>query len=380
MTITDSVLRRLRERVQAAGAEGTGLAIRGGGSKDFYVGAQRGSLLETRELDGILSYEPSELVVTAGAGTPLQELEQILASKGQYLPFEPPHFARGGRATVGGMVASGLAGPARANSGGVRDYVLGVEMVNGLGQSLRFGGQVIKNVAGYDVSRLMVGALGTLGVLTEVSLKVLPLPVAQASLQFALEQAPALEWLHRWGGQPLPLHASCWQLDAQAGPQLTLRLSGARAAVEAASRVLCAQAAGTVLAPDAAQALWNGLRHHTLDFFCSPASPEAQLWRLSVPATAPVLDLPGPVLVEWHGALRWVWAAPQHASALQAAARSVGGSAALFVLAPQGQSAAFRLQGDHPSQVALMRRLKASFDPKGLFNPSLAPDANPPRP
>ena len=186
-----------------------------------------GEPLDTRGLRGIVSYEPSELVVTLRAGTPLAELEALLAERGQMLAFEPPRFAPGG--TVGGCVTAGLAGPRRAAVGGVRDFVLGLRMIDGRGDLLRFGGEVMKNVAGYDVSRAMAGSLGTLGLIVEVSLKVLPRPPAEASLRFELDEATALHRLNAWGGQPLPISASVW-----AGGVLTLRLSGAAAAVEAA--------------------------------------------------------------------------------------------------------------------------------------------------
>ncbi|MBA2672154.1 glycolate oxidase subunit GlcE, partial [Ramlibacter sp.] len=197
------------ERIRAAAAAHTPLRIRGGGSKDFYGERLQGEVLDTAPLAGIVSYEPSELVVTVRAGTPLAELEAVLAASGQCLPFEPPHFGPG--ATVGGMVAAGLSGPARASAGAVRDYVLGLSLVNGKGELLAFGGQVMKNVAGYDVSRLMAGALGTLGLIAEVSLKVLPVAPAEATLVFALPQAEALRRLNAWGGQPLPLNASRWE-------------------------------------------------------------------------------------------------------------------------------------------------------------------------
>ena len=204
----DTALTQLTDQVRAASAHQTLLRIRGGGSKDFHGGLPlQGEVLDTRAFAGIVSYEPSELVVTARCGTPLAELEALLAGHHQCLPFEPPHFGPG--ATVGGMVAAGLAGPARASVGGVRDYMLGVQIVNGRGELLTFGGQVMKNVAGYDVSRLMAGAWGTLGVLTEVSVKVLPVAPAEATLCFELGQAEALARLHAWGGQPLPLNASC---------------------------------------------------------------------------------------------------------------------------------------------------------------------------
>eukprot|EP01031_Cornospumella_fuschlensis_P046980 gene46980-57529_t len=226
-------LNAIAERIRLAASAGTPLRIRGGGSKDFYGQSLQGELLDTAPLAGVINYEPSELVITAGAGRKLAELEAMLAEQGQCLPFEPPHFDGG--ATVGGLVASGLSGPARASVGAVRDYVLGLKLINGKGEQLTFGGQVMKNVAGYDVSRLMAGAMGTLGLITEVSLKVLPIAPAEATLRFECSQLDALQRLNAWGGQPLPLNASCWLAEGGSGP-LYLRLRGANAAVEAARK------------------------------------------------------------------------------------------------------------------------------------------------
>ncbi len=220
----DTALQSLIDAVRAAAASATPLRIRGGGTKDFHGQRLHGQVLEISALSGIVSYEPSELVVTVRGGTPLAELEGALAEQGQCLPFEPPRFRAGG--TVGGMVAAGLSGPARASVGAVRDYVLGLKLLNGRGELLTFGGQVMKNVAGYDVSRLMAGAWGTLGVITEVSLKVLPVAPMEATLRFECGQAEALRRLNDWGGQPLPLNASCWVEDAGVGV-LYLRLRGA---------------------------------------------------------------------------------------------------------------------------------------------------------
>ena len=205
----DAVLKTLANRVLAAVADGTTLCIRGGGTKDFYGETPEGEVLDTRQLTGITSYEPSELVVTVRAGTPLDELEAALAESGQCLAFEPPRFASGG--TVGGMLSAGLSGPSRASVGAVRDYVLGVELLDGRAELLRFGGTVMKNVAGYDISRLLAGALGTLGVVTEVSLKVLPIATTEATLDFDCTQADALRLLNAWGGKSLPLNASLWR-------------------------------------------------------------------------------------------------------------------------------------------------------------------------
>ena len=377
----DSTLALIAERVRAAAADQTPLRIRGGGTKDFYGLALQGEVLDTRVLSGILSYEPSELVVTARAGTPLAELEAALVEHGQCLPFEPPHFAHKADegamvgATVGGMVAAGLSGPARASVGAVRDYMLGVTLLNGRGELLTFGGQVMKNVAGYDVSRLMAGAWGTLGLLTEVSIKVLPVPPAQATLRFDCNQADALRKLHAWGGQPLPLNASCWLPGDGAGPgTLTVRLRGAVAAVNAACKTMGgARVDNTTEAAVAVAAEWAACREQTLPWFAvRTQQPGHALWRLSVPATAPVLALPAGAqpLVEWHGALRWVQAPESAGDALRKAASDVGGSASVFVAASADESSAssgFYLQSTALEKIHA--RLKQSFDPAGIFNP-----------
>ena len=365
----DAPLRQIIDQIHAAAASGTPLRLRGGGSKDFYGQTLQGETLDTTALNGISSYEPTELVVTARAGTPLAELEAALAEKGQCLAFEPPHFGAG--ATVGGMVAAGLSGPARANAGSVRDFVLGVTMLNGRGELLTFGGQVMKNVAGYDVSRLMVGALGTLGLLIEISLKVLPVAPAQATLVFALDQTGALNQLHRWGGQPLPLNASCWVRDptaAGAAELLFVRLRGARAAVESACLKMTLDVAGTRLDNALAEPDWQACREQRLPFFLNPA-PELGLWRLSLPQTAPALSLPWPQLIEWHGGLRWLWAPAQAQAQLREIAAKAGGTATLF-RAPYADStgATARFNPLKPALDAIHRRLKSEFDPAGIFN------------
>lgn len=370
-------LQRLLDQVRTAISERSPLQIRGGGSKDFVGTIQPAQLLDTRVHSGILDYAPSELVVTVAAGTPLAELEAALVEKGQCLPFEPPHFAwsgSGGAATVGGMVASGLAGPARATVGSVRDYVLGLQCINGQGEHLTFGGQVMKNVAGYDVSRLMAGAMGTLGVITQVSLKVLPVAPAEATLVFGLDQATALEHLHRWGGEPLPLNASCWVHDPMAlgggRDLLFVRLRGAVAAVEAACRRLLAEVQGERMDNAQAGPDWALCRDQRLPFFADVDAPELALWRLSVAPTAPVLDLPWAQLVEWQGGLRWLWAPQQAGTQLQEAARAAGGSAAVFVAARADSTrAGCQFDAKNAARDAITQRLKAAFDPLGLFNP-----------
>lgn len=366
----DNAVTQTLECVCTALATHRRLRVRGSGSKDFYAArpwaapAEADAVLDTRALCGIVAYEPSELVVTAGAGTPLAQVQALLAASGQCLPFEPPHFGPG--ATVGGMVAAGLSGPARASVGAVRDYVLGVRLINGRAEHLRFGGQVMKNVAGYDISRLMAGSWGRLGVLTEVSLKVLAQAPAEATLRLDCSQAQALQWLNAWCGQPLPLNASCWVHDAGADT-LYLRLRGASAAVESACRSL----GGERMDASAAAADWEACRDQRLPWFAAGAPDTGlDLWRLSVPTAAPALDLPAdlmPPLIEWHGALRWVWAPAAHANALREAARAVGGHARRF--RPSDAAAAAPEGGLPPALRALHERVRQSFDPAGIFNP-----------
>ena len=337
------------EALRARILERKPLRIRGGGSKDFYGGMASGDLLDTRGHAGIVNYEPTELVVTARCGTPLAELESALAARRQCLACEPPHF---GVATVGGAVAAGLSGPRRAAVGSLRDFVLGVKLMDGEGRVHRFGGEVMKNVAGFDVSRLVTGSLGTLGLILEVSLKVLPVTPGDASLRFEMPQDKALEALNRWAGQPLPLVASCWQDGV-----LTLRLAGARAAVEAA----CVRLGGAVVADAEAAAFWQGLREQSADFF----GGEAPLWRLSLPSVAPPLDLPAAMLIEWGGAQRWMRGDADAARMREVAVRA-GGHATLF---RGGDKSAGVFAPLPPSLMEVHRRLKQSFDPYGVFNP-----------
>ncbi|WP_119153646.1 glycolate oxidase subunit GlcE, partial [Caldimonas tepidiphila] len=317
----DPVLQSLVERVRAAAADGTPLQIRGGGTKDLYGETPRGEPLDVTRLAGISSYEPTELVVTARCGTPLAELEAALADKGQCLPFEPPHL--GADATVGGMVAAGLSGPSRAAVGAVRDYVLGATLLNGRGDVMSFGGQVMKNVAGYDVSRLLAGSMGTLGVILEVSLKVLPVAPAEATLRFEMKEATALRTLNEWAGRPLPLNASAWWNGT-----LVLRLRGARAAVASA----VAQLGGERIDEAQAQPFWQALREQQDEFFTEAMAAVdggAALWRLSLPQTAPPLQLSGEQLIEWGGAQRWLCTG-MPADAVREAARALGGHATLW--------------------------------------------------
>ena len=348
----DAALDAVIGKVRQAAARARPLRIRGGGSKDFYGQRLHGELLDVRPLAGVVDYEPSELVVTVRAGTRLRELQALLAERGQCLPFEPPQFGVG--STIGGAVAAGLSGPARASVGSLRDYVLGVQIVNGRGELLTFGGQVMKNVAGYDVSRLMAGSLGTLGVIVQVSLKVLPVPPAEATLLFDLSETSARQQLNRWGGQPLPLNASCW-----ADGHLAVRLRGAQAAVAAAARSMGGQA----LAPERAERQWPALRDQALPFF--RLAPGEALWRASVPDTATPLNL-GPTLVEWHGAQRWIKATPADAPVVREAAARAGGHATLF----RGGDGSVPVFTPLPEPLARIHaQLKREFDPAGILNP-----------
>jgi glycolate oxidase FAD binding subunit len=335
-----------QERIRQAAERRAPLRVRGGGSKDFYGNAPRGEPLDTRGYAGIVSYEPTELVVTARCGTPLSVLEKTLLEKNQFLPFEPPHFGAG--ATLGGCVAAGLSGPRRMSAGAARDFVLGAKIVDGRGRLLAFGGQVMKNVAGYDVSRLLAGSLGTLGVIVEASLKVLPRPPAETTLRLDLDETRALETMTGWAAQPLPVSATCWHAGA-----LTVRLSGAEPAVRAAVARLGGAPADA--------ALWRALREQT-DAFFAGGEP---LWRLAVTPTAPPLALAGRQLVEWGGALRW-WKTPAAAAEVRAAAQRAGGHATLFRAEDKSAGAFAPLD---PLKLRLHQALKAAFDPAGILNP-----------
>jgi len=359
----------LMDQVRAASAARQPLRIVGGDTKAFYGAAVAGNTLNTTGWQGIVSHEPTELVVTVRAGTPLAELEAVLLETGQCLPFEPPRY--GPASTIGGVVAAGLAGPARATAGGVRDYVLGVRFIDGRGEWLTFGGQVMKNVAGYDVSRAMAGSLGTLGVITDVSLKILPVAPAEATLVFALGQHDALEQLHRWGGQPLPINASCWVKDeTQAGApeRLQVRLRGAVAAVDAACERMVRESQGQRMDDRQAAGDWAACRDQTLLFFSAP-SPELCLWRLSVPQTAPVLPLPYAQLVEWQGAQRWLWAPAWAAREIRAATAAVNGHATLLRADASGALGLPRFDHQSAAIDTITQRLRAEFDPVGIFNP-----------
>jgi glycolate oxidase FAD binding subunit len=333
--------------VAEAAQQGTPLRIEGSGSKDFLGQAVAGEPLPVSGHRGVISYEPVELVLSARAGTPLAEIEALLAAHQQMLAFEPPHY--GAQATLGGTVGCNLSGPRRPYAGSARDFVLGTRVLNGRGEILRFGGEVMKNVAGYDLSRLMAGSFGTLGVMLDVSLKVLPCPQAELTLAQELSAAEALQRMNEWAGSPLPLSGAFHH-----GERLCLRLSGAAAAVAAAHKRL----GGEVV--DDAAALWRGLREHELGFF----RHDAPLWRLSVASTAQPLDLPGRWLLDWGGAQRWYVgdASPEE---VRRAAESADGHATLY----RGWEGEPRFHPPAAPVAALHQRLKAALDPAGIFNP-----------
>jgi glycolate oxidase FAD binding subunit len=348
------IVEQFQEQVRAAARDGRALRIRGGGSKDWYGQGLDGELLDTRACSGIIDYEPTELVITARCGTPLAGIEAALAERRQMLAFEPPHFGPG--STLGGAIAAGLSGPRRANSGALRDFVLGARLLDGKGDVLAFGGQVMKNVAGYDVARLLAGSLGTLGLLLDVSVKVLPIPVAETTLRFGLGEVDAIRMLNEWAGQPLPVSASCW-VDGV----LALRLSGARAAVDDAVRSL--RAHGGDVMPDCA-GFWADVREQRHAFFAG----DAPLWRLSLPSTTGALALGSGQLIEWGGAQRWLRAPADadHAQRIRGAVAAAGGHATLF---RGGDKSVGVFQPLAPAIARIHERLKAGFDPAHIFNP-----------
>jgi glycolate oxidase FAD binding subunit len=323
------------------------LRIVGGGSKSFLQTATADAELDLSEYTGVIAYEPSELYITARAGTPMAEIEALLTEHNQMLACEPPHF--GEKATLGGVVACGFSGPRRPFGGAVRDHILGVKIINGAGEVLQFGGQVMKNVAGFDVSRLMVGARGTLGALLEISIKVMPRPELEETLLFRCPFDDAPKRMSELARRPIPVSALAWAED-----HIFLRLSGTAAAINAAH----AQIGGE---PSNSKNFWEQVGEQTHPFF----TRKAPMWRLSLPPAAS-LEIPEEdVLMDWGGGLRW-WHTDKSAAEVEALASEHGGYAYLF-------RDAMPVAGDAPSagSLAIHRHLKKSFDPHGIFNPGL---------
>lgn len=341
---------KLAELVRDASSASRPLRMRGSGSKFFFGRQISGGALDLSGHGGIVAYEPSELVLTARSGTPLQEIERALAASGQMLAFEPPHYGDG--ATLGGTIACGLSGPRRPFAGSARDFVLGVKIMNGDGDVLAFGGQVMKNVAGYDISRLMTGALGTLGVLLEISIKVLPLPEVQRTCVLELDQRSAIDDFTAMSASPLPISAA-----AHYDGLLRVRLSGTERGVSQA-----AAAIGGDALPDGDE-MWRCLREQTLPFF----GREEPLWRISLPANTAGWDVEGDWLVDWGGALRWGYS-PLEFEDMQAAAGHLGGHACLY---RSDDPEAERFAPLPETISAIHARLKSAFDPKGIFNPGI---------
>ncbi|HXB18806.1 MAG TPA: glycolate oxidase subunit GlcE [Steroidobacteraceae bacterium] len=348
MNLASDVLAALRTTVMEAHRTRTPLRLCGAGTKDFYGEGREGAPLDLTGYRGVVGYEPSELVLTARCGTPLSEIEALLTAERQFLAFEPPPL--GGDPTIGGAIAAGLSGPRRAHAGAARDYVLGAVLLGIDGEVLRFGGQVMKNVAGFDVSRLLCGSLGILGPILEVSLKVMPLPREEQTLRFELSEAEALAAFNRWAGQPLPVSASAWWAGAA-----YLRLSGTAPALRAARTRL----GGEKLDPDAAATWWRELRSQRHGMFGAVRN----LWRLSVPSASAPLALDGARLIEWGGALRWC-ATDLPAAEVRNIATAAGGTALHW----RGGAAGSRFHPLSAAVLAIHRRLKERFDPHGIFN------------
>jgi glycolate oxidase FAD binding subunit len=370
----DPKIEAFQEQILNAAKNKMPLSIEGGGTKSWYGNTNTLTKLNTRTYSGILEYQPEELVITACAGTPLKEIEAALKDKNQVLAFEPPHF--GEHATFGGAIAAGLAGPGRISVGNFRDFVLGARILDGKGRDLSFGGQVMKNVAGYDVSRLMPGSMGTLALLLEASVKVLPKPAATATLRCQISQAKALHILNEWAGQPLPLSASCWIGNATSEGQLTIRLAGAAAAIKAAIPLMSSLVNASEVEPQSAEVFWNDLREHQLSSFENIAADQT-LYRLALPAACGALDIPGAsneMILEWHGQQRWIKAAGDEATftLIKQLATSHGGHATRFKQGANVNSAFQRFtllseQVHSKALEAVQERLRSAFDPAGVF-------------
>ena len=364
-----------REQILNAAKNKSPLSIQGGGTKSWYGNPNNHAKLDTRSYSGILEYQPEELVITACAGTPLKEVEAALKEKNQVLAFEPPHF--GENATFGGAIAAGLAGPGRITVGNFRDFVLGTRILDGKGQDLSFGGKVMKNVAGYDVSRLLPGSLGTLSLLLEASVKVLPKPAATATLRCQISQKKALKALNEWAGQPLPLSASCWIGSAKGGDgELTFRLAGAAAAVKAAIPLMSSLVNAVEIGHEAAENFWNDLREQKLSAFSNLGIDET-LYRLALPAACGPIAISGAndeIILEWHGQQRWVKAPGDEATfaAIKVIANSHGGHATRFRqganVDPSYQRFTLLAEQAHSKALeAVQERLRSAFDPAGVF-------------
>jgi glycolate oxidase FAD binding subunit len=339
---------QLQASVKDALAEGVKLRLKGSGSKDFY-GRELGQekILDLSGNRGIVSYEPTELVITTRGGTPLDEIEAALQANGQMLPFEPPHFD--GKGTIGGAIAAGLSGPRRPWGGSPRDLLLGIKLLDGVGRIMSFGGQVMKNVAGYDISRLMAGAMGTLGILLEVSIKVLPKPVEEHTLTFNQDPGNAASLIRKMIADSQPITASYCLADKQA-----IRLACSKQQLSALQQRYELQDATET------SGFWPQLRDHKLDFFQQPKP----LWRLSLKPTSR-LELSETCLEEWSGGLRWLYS-DRPAAEIRSLVDNQGGHAIQF---RNGDRSGDVFHPLHPRIAGIQKDLKAVFDPQGVFNP-----------
>ncbi len=338
-----------QQQIKAAAAKGEKLAIKGSGSKLFLSPTHEGAALDTRAHSGIVEYDPKELVIVVKCGTALAEVEKAMADAGQMLAFEPPHFGEG--ATIGGMVATGVSGPRRAYAGAVRDFVLGAKVIDGKGDHLSFGGKVMKNVAGFDVSRLLVGSFGSLGVITEVAFKCLPLPKAEATRVFEMDSATAIEAMNRWYAEADPITATTW-VDGE----LYVRFAGAAPAVNSAVQ----KRGGEALANDLDW--WRDWREQRHAFFANAK----ELHRMSCKSTAPVLDDMA-TAIEWGGALRWVEADEANAAKLRYQASRAGGYASVWRGGASTHASAAQSLSEPLKEIHA--KLKTSFDPYNVFAP-----------
>ena len=341
--IKEDVASRIKEAV----GQGQALQILAGNTKDFYGRSIQAAPLSLVRHSGIIEYEPSELYITARSGTPLNDIERAIGKENQILPCEPPHF--GTAATIGGMVAAGLSGPRRASSGAIRDCMLGAEIINGKGEYLRFGGKVMKNVAGYDASRLMCGALGTLGVLMSVTLRLLPQPQREQTVAVSMSPADAIQKMNAWARTPMPVTATFHD-----GNDLYVRLTGSPSAIEKCMDAIDGEPI------DWGDIFWTNVKEQTHDFFLA----DAPVWKILVPPCADPLDIPGACVMEWNGALRW-YATKAKVSVIRSTAEQAGGHACLF----RGSATQQVFHPLPPALLAIHRRLKLAFDPKGILNP-----------
>ncbi len=338
-------------QIQQAASQQKGVRLQGGGSKSFY-GRELESDLQPVSISGhrgVVNYEPTELVLTVRAGTSIREIKEVLSEKSQVMAFDPPEFS--GNATIGGTLAAGFSGPCRPYAGAIRDHILGTHIINGKGEYLRFGGEVMKNVAGYDVARLMAGAMGTLGAIMQVSLKVLP--KAQCSRTYVLEKSPdeALQMMNSLGDSPIPLAGACYREG-----RVYVRLSGSEAGVHSAAERL-----GGETSADADQ-IWAQLRELNHPFFDNVLP----LWRVSVPALT-WLEIEGDCLIDWGGQQWWIFS-EQPAKEIRLAANRAGGHATLY------RGGDRRGEVFHPLSGALANlhaNIRRSFDPNGIFNPGI---------